>query len=186
MQKWNMTYQCVVHVTIQIICSLYKFIHRTKYLYYNKMFVVGKSIVCLNLFGLWFRYFKIKSHGRKERIWFKLWLVSKNFVVFQQPMEWLTFIYWHSQIKRAMCSWLFLIHVQNLQHVQVVVDWKKKFKDIFVWMLKSMNDVHILCIKKLFMKICFELMDYNECNTKPYIINDKGYHLLPWLMIPHK
>lgn len=38
-------------MTIRVVCSLYKFIHRTKYLYYNKIFVVGKSIVCLNLFG---------------------------------------------------------------------------------------------------------------------------------------
>lgn len=53
-------------------------------------------------------------------------------------------------------------------------------------MPRSMNDVHILCITKLFMKKCFKLMDCDECNIKPYIISDNGHHLLPWLMIPHK
>lgn len=78
--------------------------------------------------------------------------------------------------------------VYNMQF-QTIVDYKKKFRIIFVGMSRSINDAYILCISSLHHKAThqnlFE-MDHGEYNIKPYIIGDKIYPLLPWLMIPHK
>jgi hypothetical protein len=56
-------------------------------------------------------------------------------------------------------------------------------------MSKSMNDVCILCISSSHHKVTHQnlfKMDHGEYDIKPYIISDKRYPLLPWLMIPHK
>jgi hypothetical protein len=72
---------------------------------------------------------------------------------------------------------------------QIVINYKKEFRIVFVGMSRSMNDACILCISSLHHKATrqnlFE-MDCGEYNIKLYIIGDKRYHLLPWLMIPHK
>jgi hypothetical protein len=53
----------------------------------------------------------------------------------------------------------------------------------------SMNDVHILRISSLYQKVVYGDMfqlTRGEENIKLYILGEKGYLLLPWLMIPHK
>lgn len=70
-----------------------------------------------------------------------------------------------------------------------VVDNQKKFIDIFVGMPDSMNDGHILKISSLYQRIMYGNMfqlNWGEENIKLYILGDKVYPLLPWLMIPHK
>jgi hypothetical protein len=56
-------------------------------------------------------------------------------------------------------------------------------------MSRSMNDACIFCTSSLHQKAThqnlFE-MDHGEYDIKPYIIGDKRYPLLPWLMILHK
>jgi hypothetical protein len=52
-----------------------------------------------------------------------------------------------------------------------------------------MNDAHILQISSLHQKATngyLVQIDQGENGIKPYIIVDKGYPLLPWLMIFHK
>jgi hypothetical protein len=83
---------------------------------------------------------------------------------------------------------LYKSKVYNMQF-QIVVYYNKKFRIVFVGMSRSMNDACILCISSLHHKAThqnlFE-MDRGEYGIKPYIIGDKIYPLLPWLMIPHK
>jgi hypothetical protein len=65
-----------------------------------------------------------------------------------------------------------------------IVDYRKHF----VRLPGSMNDVEILCLFSICQKtrgIFFNEFDSHE-DIKPYIIEDKGYQLLPWLMMPHK
>jgi hypothetical protein len=72
--------------------------------------------------------------------------------------------------------------------LQVVVDCHKKFIDIFVGMSRSMNDIHILQISNLHQKTTngnLVQINQGESGIKPYIIVDKGYLLLPWVMILH-
>ncbi len=53
----------------------------------------------------------------------------------------------------------------------------------------SINNVHILCISSLHQKATngdlFQI-DQNDNGIKPYLIDDKGYMFLRWLMIAHK
>jgi hypothetical protein len=70
--------------------------------------------------------------------------------------------------------------------LQVVVDCHKKFTDIFVGMSRSMNEVCILRLHRKATNGNLVQIDQGESGIKPYIIVDKGYPLLPWLMILHK
>ncbi len=73
--------------------------------------------------------------------------------------------------------------------LQIVVDCHKKFIDIFVGMSRSMNDARILQISSLHQKATngnLVRIDQGESGIKPYIKVNKGYPLLPWLMILHK
>jgi hypothetical protein len=70
-----------------------------------------------------------------------------------------------------------------------VVDYQKKFQDVFVGLLGSMNDARILRLSSLYKKEMNGDMfhiDRGEEEIKLYLIIDKVYPLLPWLMIPHK
>jgi len=70
-----------------------------------------------------------------------------------------------------------------------MVDCQKKFCDVFVGLFGSMNNVHILHVSNLYIKVVngdmFHL-NKGEEEIKPYLIINKGYLLPPWLMIPHK
>jgi len=70
-----------------------------------------------------------------------------------------------------------------------VVDYQKKFQDVFVGLLGLMNDVCILRLSSLYKKVVNGNMFHinkGEEEIKSYLIVDKVYPLLPWLMIPHK
>ncbi len=73
--------------------------------------------------------------------------------------------------------------------MQAVVDCQIKFINVFVGMPISINNVHTLCISSLHQKATngdlFQI-DPNDNDIKPYLIDDKGYMFLPWLMIAHK
>jgi len=63
----------------------------------------------------------------------------------------------------------------------------KKFRYLFVGMLRLMNNICILYILALQLKaIHGDLFQMNHNEFKLYIINDKGYRLMFQLMIPHK
>jgi len=73
--------------------------------------------------------------------------------------------------------------------LQVMVHCQKKFWDVFMVLLNSMNDVQILHLSNLYEKAMngdmFHL-NRGEEGIKHSLITNKGYHLLPWMMIPHK
>lgn len=70
-----------------------------------------------------------------------------------------------------------------------VVNYQKKFQDVFVGLLGSMNNAHILRLSNLYKKaVNGDMFHINkgEEEIKPYLIVDKVYPLFLWLMIPHK
>jgi len=73
--------------------------------------------------------------------------------------------------------------------LQAIIDHKKRFLDIFVAMPSWMNNTRVLCLFSIYQKATLGDL-FHEWNLhhgiKPYIIGDKGYSLLPWLMVPHK
>jgi hypothetical protein len=71
-----------------------------------------------------------------------------------------------------------------------MVDHKKQFGDVFVGLLRSMNNFKVLQLSNVYRKVTFdEFFDpehgsYDGIN--PYIFGDKNCQLLPWFRIPHK
>ncbi len=95
----------------------------------------------------------------------------------------------HIQKPKGTCVGDFSFFKSKSYNMQLqVVDNQKKFTDIFVGLPNSMNDGHILRISSLYQRIVYGNMfqlNRGEENIKLYILGDKGYPLLPWLMIIH-
>jgi hypothetical protein len=67
-----------------------------------------------------------------------------------------------------------------MMQLQVVVDCQKKFLDVFVGLLSSMNDVQILChLYGNVMNGDMFHLNKGEKGIKHYLIANKGYPLLP-------
>ena len=74
-------------------------------------------------------------------------------------------------------------------HCQVVVDVNRQFLDVSVGMPNSTYDVHVLKRSALYHKATHQqLFDpaYSQEGFFLYLIGDKGYLFLPWLMILHQ
>ena len=72
---------------------------------------------------------------------------------------------------------------------QAVVDRKKRFIDVFVGMPGSTNDSRQLRQSMLYHRATstnlFDRVDAVD-GFVPYLIGDKGYPLLPWLITPYR
>ncbi len=70
-----------------------------------------------------------------------------------------------------------------------IIDHKKLFLDVFVGIPWSMNDTQVLHLFLIYQKVkwgnLFNEHDAHE-GIKFYVIGDKGYTLMPWLMVLHK
>jgi hypothetical protein len=71
------------------------------------------------------------------------------------------------------------------------VDSKKRFIDLVVGMPGSTNDSRTLCRNGLYANVQHRriLNDRHRVQHEgfsPYLLRDKGYPLLSWLMVPHK
>ena len=72
---------------------------------------------------------------------------------------------------------------------QAVVDSNKRFLDLYIGMLGSINDSHILQRSTLYQRGYTGMLFDDDASVHRfhlYLIGDLGYPLLPWLMIPHK
>jgi hypothetical protein len=74
---------------------------------------------------------------------------------------------------------------------QAVVDSKKRFIDLFVGMPGSTNDSRTLWRSGLYAnvqrrRILNDMNGVQHEGFSPYLLGDKGYPLLSWLMVPHK
>jgi hypothetical protein len=73
--------------------------------------------------------------------------------------------------------------------LQAIVDQRKWLFDIFVGMPRSMTNARMLHLSPTYHKATLGNV-FHEQNShewiKPYMIGDKGYLLLPWLMVLQK
>lgn len=73
---------------------------------------------------------------------------------------------------------------------QAVVDHEKRFLDLFVGLPGSVNDSRVLRRSGLFRKATdgriVEGLAVSQDGFTPYLLGDKGYPLLPWLMTPYR
>lgn len=65
-----------------------------------------------------------------------------------------------------------------------------KFIDIYVGLPKRVNDFQVLQKLDLHMQVqyqgSFNMEKGSQNGFNPYLLNGKGYLLLPWIMTPHK
>ncbi len=73
---------------------------------------------------------------------------------------------------------------------QAVVDSQKRFMDVYVGLLGSVNDSCVLKKSKLYQhvihRVSFTWLLGHKMESPPYLLEDKGYPLLVWLMTLHK
>jgi hypothetical protein len=71
---------------------------------------------------------------------------------------------------------------------QVVGDNKKRFLDLFLGMPSSTNDARVLQRSSLYRKAIHNNLfnaRFSMEGFAPYLLDDSGYPLLSWLMVPH-
>jgi hypothetical protein len=73
---------------------------------------------------------------------------------------------------------------------QSMVNNQKKFMDVYVGLLQSTNDFCVLKKSKLYQHAIhgglFDMATTSQDGIPPYLLGDKRYPLLPWLMTLHK
>jgi hypothetical protein len=73
---------------------------------------------------------------------------------------------------------------------QAVVDQKKRFTDVYVGLPGSMNDQHVLGRSSLFRHVQENRLMHVESSCQdvylPYLLADKGYRNLAWMLTPFK
>jgi hypothetical protein len=73
---------------------------------------------------------------------------------------------------------------------QCVVDSNKKIIDVFVGFLSNVNNSRVLLRSGLYRKAqyigLFEIGRAFQNGFSPYLLGDKGYPLISWIMTPYK
>ena len=74
--------------------------------------------------------------------------------------------------------------------MQVVVDHKERFRVIYVALPGNVNDTRVSQLSSLYYKALhqglFAIKKGLVENLQPYLLGDKGYPLLSWLMVSYK
>lgn len=119
------------------------------------------------------------------------WLDSKPFMVFHQSMARLMslrYIFRNHKWLSLETTPLSNLKCTTCSSKLLLIKWKK-IPDLFVGMPSSMNDAWILQISNLYDKDMdgdlFRMVQ-GEKKFKLYILGDKGYLLVPWVMVCHK
>ncbi len=138
-KKEDTKYKCVVPVNIKVTCSLYKLAHVAKYLQCSEHFIIRKSIVHLVLHKFVHAMNKIFKNQVR-------WVEGNNLLHVMEGIKELSNL---PSIQGAID--VVQIHIQKLKaifvgdyytfkskayslHLQAIVDHKKRFLDIFVYM----------------------------------------------------
>lgn len=100
----------------------------------------------------------------------------------------------HIHIHKPTCAFIadfysYKLKAHNLQF-QVVVDRDKHFCDVFVGLPSSMNDFKIVWLSNFYQEVTYNGLFNLELRCQdgicPCILGDKGYFMLPCMIIPHK
>jgi hypothetical protein len=183
-------------VEIRVCVTLYKLAHGANFLSCSELFAIGQAIVGRSIQEVvcsiniafkdmisWPRGDEMQSVMAGFREWCHMPRIQGA----------IDCTHLHIQKPRHLYAEDFYYHKTGGFSIvaQAVVDSKKRFIDLFVGMPGSTNDMRTLRRSGLYMNVihCRILNDEDGIvyeGFSPYLLGDKGYPLLKWLMVPYK
>jgi hypothetical protein len=190
----NTNYRDAVAVEARVACAIYKLVHGCKYVQCSELFAIGKStiglvlreivrainVVYMNLV-LWLVGEKMRSHMLEFRQLCGLssihGAIDGTHFEIKKPVQYPEDYFYYRTNAYAV-------------HMQAVVDSRKCFIDLYIGLPASINDRRVLRKSYLYRSVTQrDLLNIQTGmidNVLPYLIGDKGYPCLSWLLVPHK
>jgi hypothetical protein len=175
-------------------CVIYKLAHGANFLVCSELFAIGKLIISLVLHefvkAINITFTKLISWPIGTKLndameSFKQWCglpnvhgaMDGNHIIIYEPQTLFPKDYYYHKIGNYSIV------------VQAIINCNKKFTDLCVGMLDNVNDYRVLHRSTLYQHVQFHgLSDPNKGvdGVPPYLLSDKGYPLICWVMTPFK
>jgi hypothetical protein len=182
----NTNYRDAVAVEARVACAIYKLVHGCKYVQCSELFAIGKSTVGLVLrevvLAINVVYMNLVSWPVGEKM-------QSHMLEFRQlcrlPSVHGAIDGTHFEIKKQVQYLEDYFYYQTnayVVHMQAVVDSRKRFIDLCIGLPTSIYDLYMSVTQRGLLNVQTGMID----NVPPYLIGDKGYPCLSWLLVPHK
>jgi hypothetical protein len=192
-KKQDSKYKLAVPVIVRFCCTLFKLTHGASLFICSEMFAVGKTIVSLLLREI---VHAINDALRHEISWPTGECLFETQAVFQEICGLLavvgaiegTYIS-ISKSKYGPANYFYFKSGDYTLNCQAIVDSKKHFLHLYLGMSGSTNDARVLRRSSLYQKAMHDnLFDarFGVDGFAFYLLDDSGYLLLLWLMVPHR
>jgi hypothetical protein len=193
-EKQNTKYPVAVPIEVRVCCCLYKLAHGANFLSCSEKFAIGRSIMSLvirevvSAINFLFKNVIQWPRGddmRQTMLEFKSWCGMPSV---QGAIDCI-----HIAIPKPPTFpedyWYYKTRAYSMV-AQAVVDAKKLFTNVYIGLPGPVNDQRVLRRSSLWQKVVHRgLMNvdagYQE-GIPPYLLGDKGYPLLSWLIVPFK
>ena len=195
-EKKNTRYRAAIPVEIRVTCAIYKPAHGANILTCSELFAIGRSTVgraireVVNAINIVFRDLISWPQGEQMQAvmaGFREWChlpgvqgaIDCTHIHIRKPRsQYAEDYYYHKTGGHSIVA-------------QAVVDSKKRFTDLFIGMPGRTNDMRTLRRSGLYRNVVRRqiLDDQNGIvheGFHPYLLGDKGYPLLTWIMVPYK
>jgi hypothetical protein len=194
-EKQNTKYRLAVPVEIRVCCTIYKLAQGANINQCSELFAIGKSTVgkvlreVVQAITTVYKYLiQWPSGHRLQTVMheFQDWCglpsihgaIDYTHIEISRPAEFPEDYYYYKTSRYSLVA-------------QAVVDAKKRFTDIFVGLPGSVNDMRILRKSGLYRKAqrggLMQMLPSNcQDGIPPYLLGDKGYPLLSWILTPFK
>jgi hypothetical protein len=193
-QKEDTKYRQAVPIEVRVCCCLYKLVQGATMLQCSELFAVGKSTVGLVIREVVAAINRVYAHvihwprGQEMRevmLEFKKWCgipsvhgaIDCTHIGISKPAQFPEDYYYFKKGAYSIVA-------------QAVVDCKKQFTSIFVGLPGSVNDTRVLRKSALWDHIMHRRLLHPDSGclevVPPFLLADKGYPLLSWLMTPFR
>jgi hypothetical protein len=193
-EKQNTRYRLAIPVEVRVCCCLYKLAHGATFLSCNEKFAIGRSTLSLVIREV---VQAINSVYRNAIRWprgpemrqtmydFKSWCGMPSV---QGAIDCT-----HIAISKPPAFpedyWYFKTRAYSMV-AQAVVDSKKIFTNVYVGLPGFVNDQRVLRRSGLWQQLVrgglMGTDDGYQEGVTPYLLGDKGYPLLSWIMVPFR
>jgi hypothetical protein len=192
-QRQDTKYRLAIPVLVRVAVTLFKLTHGASFLVCSEMFAVGKS-TCSAILRDIVRAINDCLHHEIS------WLTGERLHQMQRDFQELCGL-------PAIVGAIDGTHISIIKprygvedyyyfksggytlNCQAVVDSNKWFLDLYLGMPSPTNDAKVLRRSSMYrMGMAENLFDarYAVDGFTPYLLDDSGYPLLPWLMVPHR